>query len=685
MIEIITTSGVSLDIDPSYEFEIEMENPMLDDTHIPIAYSTSIAFLPTAKNKSVFGYLAAMYREPDVKQLMVSIHAGGIPLFWGRLEYESMEDGNLNYTFAGRDLEDEWDENIHTLEHLSKLDFSISSIFSGELSSTLRKIMSGEMTTDFELPMIVSSENITDVEYKTNDLGKESVELAVKYHNYFWSPLATMTSPAVKVSAILSKAFKNVSISENLKTAYESLAILALYRKKAVSASGLQQGSGTKHMLDIASMLPECTVFDLVSNLAKMFCASVFRDGEKFRLLSNKEVLLDNNVIDWSDKVSDEFSLSVEPSSSYIFGFANDSEENTYTADKENYVSTNDAGSIYECLTINEILNKIRFSKDYVAVKYLATGDMYSGKAMQITTQAGSSFTLPYADMLLHKMEKFSSDEEQESSFDNSVELKCVRCIPISCTNPFLGTNVSSYHMCPIVKFPASEDNRPTEIWIGAMLNGHLIDKGYAFVRQTESSERENALDASNPNISLNPSVLYRRFHRQFAEFLSLKKRVIATQVFLSMQEISELRLYQKISICNQSFLIKKITFNFSADREGVDTQVELIDCPLKFDTPGFSFTDPISGATVDGCNAIRLHYWGEDTDTRQCQLVADYPVKSDIYANFYRGGQLFPIKIMAGDTRSGVIDGDGTISAIGPTEDAHYRYLWSGRKYISE
>ena len=294
-------------------------------------------------------------------------------------------------------------------------------------------------------------------------------------------------------------------------------------------------------------------------------------------------------------------------------------------------------------------------------------------------------FTLPFADMLLHKMENFSPDEEQESSFDNSVEFKCVRCIPVRCTSPFLGTNVSSYHMCPIVKFPASEDGRPTEIWIGAMLNGHLIDKGYAFVRQAASSERENALEAHISAITLNPSVLYRRYHRQFAEFLSLKKRVIATRVFLSMQEISELRLYQKISIRNQTFLIKKITFNFSANREGVDTQVELIDCPLKFDIPGFSFTDPVLG-TLDGCNAIRLHFWGEDADTRQCQLVADFPVKSDIYANFRReGGQLFPIKIMAGDTQSRVIDGDGTISTIAPIEDAHYRYLWSGRKYISE
>ena len=123
MIEIITASGVSLDIDPSTEFEIEIENPMFSDSHIPIPFSTSISFLPTAKNKKVFGYMAAMLQEPPEKKISVSIHAGGIPLFYGRLEYESVEDNKLNYTFAGRNVEDEWGGYIHELGHLSKLSF----------------------------------------------------------------------------------------------------------------------------------------------------------------------------------------------------------------------------------------------------------------------------------------------------------------------------------------------------------------------------------------------------------------------------------------------------------------------------------------------------------------------------------------------------------------------------------
>ena len=47
MIRIITGEGVSLDLDPSAEFEVEYENPMLDDSHIPVPFSTAVTILPS--------------------------------------------------------------------------------------------------------------------------------------------------------------------------------------------------------------------------------------------------------------------------------------------------------------------------------------------------------------------------------------------------------------------------------------------------------------------------------------------------------------------------------------------------------------------------------------------------------------------------------------------------------------
>lgn len=675
MIEIITTSGVSLDIDPSYEFEIEMENPMLDDTHIPIAYSTSIAFLPTAKNKSVFGYLAAMYREPDVKQLSVSIHAGGIPLFWGRLEYESMEDGKLNYTFAGRDLEDEWSGYIHKLTHLSKMEINRGNSYLIQFDKYLKSIRDGNATNikDFEIPMIVGEENITDVEYTNNDIGAEKVEYIVKYHNYYWAPMMSVVTPAVKVASILAEAFKNVSISDNISTLYEALAILGLHRSKQLCALyGLQQTDNYKLLLDVADMLPDCTVLDLVTNIARLFCASIFRDGQSFVLKTNREVLVDSTVTDWTDKVSDEYSLSREEEASYSFGFSNDDSENTYTTESESSGTT--GGSIVDVGTMLDVIQTIKNSSDYVAVRNLATGDMYSGKKMTVTTATNSQYTLPYMDMLLHKLHKVSSDDDKENSFDNSVDFKCVRCIPVTSVHD-LGPTITLHQMCPIIKFPAAEDERSSDVWIGALINNQLVNKGVYFERPS-STIHSNTGEWVNSNLSLDPAVLYRRFHRPFAEWLSENRRVITTDVFLSLQEIADLRLYRKIILYGQVFFIKKITHTFIANIDDIATRVELIEAPMTISEEDY--------------NIINVEYWG-DYESMSFKAVSKYKVTSEVVVSVevydYNSDTLqstvtltIPINSTQSETKTGV---PFAITNLSPREDSSQVYAQGSLKRV--
>lgn len=675
MIEIITASGVSLDIDPSYEFEIEMENPMLDDTHIPIAYSTSIAFLPTAKNKSVFGYLAAMYREPDVKQLSVSILAGGIPLFWGRLEYDSVEDGKLNYTFAGRDLEDEWGGYIHKLTHLSRIEVNRGNSYIQQFDQHLRYIQDGkaEFIKDFEIPMIVGEENITDVEYTKNDIEAEKVEYIVKYHNYYWAPMMSVVTPAVKVASILSEAFKNVSISENISTLYGAIAILGLHRSKQLCALyGLQQTDDHKLLLDVADMLPECTVLDLATNITRLFCASIFREGQSFALKTNREVLADNTIIDWTDKVSDEYSLSREEESSYSFGYSNDDSKNTYTTESES--SGTVSGSIVDVGTMLEVIQTIENSSDYVAVRNLATGDMYSGKKMTVTTATNSQYTLPYMDMLLHKLHKVASDDEKENSFDNSVDFKCVRCIPATSVYD-LSPSITLHQVCPIIKFPAAEDERSSDIWIGTLINNQLVDKGVYFERPT-STIHSNTGELANSNLSLDPNVLYRRYHRPFAEWISHNRRVITTCVNLSLLEISTLRLYHKVMLHNQTFLIKKITHTFSSNTNNIETQVELIEAPITI--------------TEEEKNLIYIEYSG-DPENMHYKAVAQNKVSSkvivtvevydmDSATSSSKIELIIPINELTSDTKTGI---PFNIINITPEEDSLQIYANGGLKQV--
>ena len=104
-----------LELDPDNTFEITHEHPMLDTTHTPVPFSTSISFPLSERNKLVFGFLGgAMMLEPSVKSLEVDIHIGGFRMLSGVLLYEGFEDGLLKYSFSGRNLEEDWNAKIWT-------------------------------------------------------------------------------------------------------------------------------------------------------------------------------------------------------------------------------------------------------------------------------------------------------------------------------------------------------------------------------------------------------------------------------------------------------------------------------------------------------------------------------------------------------------------------------------------
>jgi len=574
MIEIITETGTSLDLDPQGVFEIEIEQPMLDDTHIPVPYSTSISFLPTAKNKKTFGYLEAMMLEPTERRISVSIFVGGIRLFYGVLEYESVEDRKINYTFAGRNLEDDYKGYIHKVQHLTHEEFKYNN---ASLQLLNNKILSTRKTEpdEFGTPMLVGEENITDVEYANNSLGKDAVEINVKYHNWLYEGIKTVFTPAVLVRTILREALRGVVISDSIKEIYDSLAILGMHKSRQLFALyGIQYENGMFYF-DIADTLPECTILNLITNISKMFCASIFRDGAQYIFMPNREVMEDSPILDWTDKVGDSFSSSTESAASYAFGYANDDDENTYhTSGEGDGTAATEENSIREVGSMYNVLFTAGHSNDYIAIRNTVTGDMFSGKRMSVTI-GNMSCHLPFMDMLLHKLYKTEQDEEYENSFDNSVEFKCVRCIPVKIQNPSVPGN-SQQSVCPIVKFPACDEERPSEVWIGTLANNQLVDKGIVFQRPDLEHSYTTDVDTGK---SIAPDILYEKFHKPFAKWLSHDRQVITADVKLSLLDIANLRMYHRVAFCNRVFLIKKVSLSFSVMTDAVETSIDFIEC----------------------------------------------------------------------------------------------------------
>lgn len=682
MIEIITKEGIALDLDPSVEFEIEIENPMLSDDHIPVPFSTSISFLPTAKNKSVLGYMNAMLLDPAVKTIDVSIYASSIPLFHGRLEYDGIEDGKLNYTFAGRSLEDEWGAYIHKVQHLSNFVTRSSNeastnykflvdIQQGVLDQESVKDAGVSLYGDFELPMLVNKDSIAEIEYKSNSMNRDAVTPDIKYHNYFWNLSDAPVTPAVKVVSILGDITNKLAISGMIKGVVENLAIIAPHRSRPLCASGLQQTDNGRLVLPVADMLPECTILDLIVNITKMYCASIFRDGDGFIMLTNKEILSSSEVLVWNDKISKETSMSTEPASSYAFNFANDGESSLSTETEAGTTEGSEAEIKDVVGNIKAIETMISAGPSYTTVRENRTGNIYSGREL---TVGGKQ--LSYHDVLLHRNDKIATNEEFEGSFDNSVSFKRVECVPILMLDR---SNIlyspKTYHMCPVIESPTPCGDRPTDVWVGSLIDGQLVGKGIAFRRQEKSGEDVswNSMESSNPKHSLDAPVLYRRYHSQFAKWLATNRRVITTDVILTLSEISKLRMYDKVCVCNQYFLIKKITHSFSQLFKTISSRVELIAC------------DNIHNEGEER-NLVKIIEQGNGT-VNAFWATAEYPVETDILIQVkYEVENLLSspsveeretiLRIFKGKTTSATIFGKlKSLPLITPTEDWRYYY----------
>lgn len=322
MTRIITSDGVSLDLDPSAQFEIEFGNPLLEDDRIPVAFSTEIAFPPTQANCGVFGWLGGMMSLPRVTSLPAALELDGVQLLSGTLEFESVEDGVLNYTFSGRDYSSEMDSPIY--------ERTIQTFKAGDESALMDGAYIG-----IRAPLLV---NKSYAGYFSEDCdrllsGMSGLNLTgarTKYHNHVFQGAFNRLTPAIAAFRIIGT---DISVDSSLRTVYNSLYIIAHYRL----SESMLSGKFPDDPVEVASFLPDMKLSEFVMNVQKMLCAAVFQDGAGLRMIPASDVLSGSaaDTVDWEDKVSDSFTLEMEVAQGYRVEYANSGDDQDSDTDAE--------------------------------------------------------------------------------------------------------------------------------------------------------------------------------------------------------------------------------------------------------------------------------------------------------------------------------------------------------------
>lgn len=565
MVEIITANGVSLDLAPDSTFEIEIEQPLLDTEAVPVPYSTAISFLPSRKNCNEFDYIDALMLEPTNQSIQADIYVNGFKMFSGILIYDSIEDGTIQYTFAAKD-------SIAKMENKDISDNNFLGVVTPRQPGpfNLTNIREGYNEV-VQAPLLVNKNKVFASVLNANDASfKEGIK--ERYHNYPYD-LDAIFTPAVRLYDFLIDEFGDrLTIDGSILTDLKKIYMLCPYKPNPTSA---KNGFGT--IVDLNTTLPKINKLDLFKNLAKIFGASFYRDGEGFRLLRASTVLGGTDVKDWSSKISDTYSSRPEPPKGYILKFNDDSSDNSY--DARNLTSDIDDGDIEERNSYHDLLWRDTPNiGEYSTRLHKPTGDIFSYTTVWIDG-ANKEYAVGIwpADSLLRANNVVEMTvEDSEDVIDNSISFTLARPVPDAVMNA--DTYDYELRVAPLITPPAIGEERGSTVIIGLIAEKQMTDKGYVSVYAYDSELWGLPVFSDKSlGFSLDPKALFAKYHSRLVRWLEKRRQVVTVDLNLTTEEIASFRMYDKVYFKGRQWLPVKLSVSIDIASGSVTASGEFV------------------------------------------------------------------------------------------------------------
>ncbi len=589
MIKIVTAEGVSLDLAPDAEFVIEYNNPMMEDDRIPVPFSTDIALLPSETNCRILGYLPAFKLEPTVRELAASLILDGIPFLTGTLSFNGIEDGHLNYTFAGKDIAGDWGKKLYELEIMY---FNILDDGTKERNDKVffPTLLNKNFTGYFEENDAISFND------DFNNCFVPKTKRSYKYKNPNKGESSGVSTNLTAAVSFLGIIPETLLIDESLHSFVENMAVIAPYKEPEYIIPSGATGRVDPINKNFAPMLPEMTVSEFVVEFLKMLCAAVFQSQGQLDMYTFEDMSA-AAAVDWTDKVSDEFSSEVEPAEGYVFGYDNSGED---SADITEYEGVDSVAKALYVSDGNDLIN-ISPIVNLKTAHIQTTGDFISnqGSFLPCYYQGGGSdsrwFLVAAADILFQNNLKQMNVVEGKDSVENICGFNLVKCVPCILNKQAVydgnnGAGTPSFAYAPVFDFPNKEAERGSDAYIGLMVNSQLTDSGRAMPGTVPvpsgwpPAADPDALadvtltpDGMRESVSLRPDWLYEHFHKSYAAWLGKDRQLLSCDVNLSAGDLLDFAMYRKVLIHGREFFVRKLSVTLRASSRALECSAEFI------------------------------------------------------------------------------------------------------------
>ena len=331
-----------------------------------------------------------------------------------------------------------------------------------------------------------------------------------------------------------------------------------------------------------------------------MFCASIYYDGSRSRILANATILSGGDAVDWSDKITLPKKSVYNAGQSYKLEYAN-GETPSEDQDEEEM-------EVLSAPNIAEILYRLREYQELKNIKRSDSKNLYAGRCFRINPMYTTSFSganlqqqwseEPQLDLVvvdcvryLDIKSKTIAAETSDDEYDASIAFKCVKCVPVRIfksrsASEFeeIGDGISA--IVPIIEMPAADAERTTDVYIGLLEHGQWVSDGAVYEEQSwldhsapQNEKAGNFSGESIGNITFHgEDGIWEQFHKGFANWVASPKHSFTSEVNLSLSDLTSLDLSRKVFAYNKNFFIQELRVRLNTSYGLVKSEVDLIE-----------------------------------------------------------------------------------------------------------
>ena len=337
MLQIIVNNQ-QVDLLEDTEVSIPIEHPMLSTDHIPVPYSTDIDLPLSPRNRVIFGFVDRPARTAAFESLPARIFFDGLEITSGEIKVSEVEE-TITASYNGVMIPANVDKMAYR-QNLGRIDFGASAVqvacnnyFIARTEEEYPDLVAAPVSIDARVTgEIVDGNTITQVSAAAWLNGYDESNGDYLPDQYRRDSHLNKILPAFRVGWLLDKLLDGRCVNNIFNTGeWRRLMILSTWhpRYKPDDQSAVydidDQGNAS---LTLADFMPKKAANEIITELLKLPCASMYATGDSFTIELNRDIL-DRKVIgdDWTGKVIGRVTISEQEAQRYVAGYSQEDAE----------------------------------------------------------------------------------------------------------------------------------------------------------------------------------------------------------------------------------------------------------------------------------------------------------------------------------------------------------------------